>query len=678
MVCYTGALLAVPVIYKDSHTDITGTWNGNGTLSEVTSSNPYEGAHHYQFAYNFTGYWAGFGLNMNNWGNTAPLNFNGYSHLRLAYRGLSSTQVLKIQLRSLNDVFGNNVEVGGASGSYTVVEIPINALTQGTNVDLAAIMEIDMSVSDNMANGSGVVYIDAIELVNSTSNSGLPASATTWARFNGMGKGINTSNWLEAYWLLPFNAYPEVNKYTRAKIQALRSAGFDVFRLPVIFERLGATTPPYTLDFNHVAFSLVDSMILWANLYDFKLIIDNHHGYDLTNANYQSELPRLQAVWAQLTDRYDDLDPERYFFEIFNEPTNQISNANFRTVANALLATIRANETQTHSVWVGASSWNSGYNLTAFTPLNDADVIYTFHNYDPYFFTHQGMSWTSPPYFPALTFPQPGEVATIQSLFSGIKSWSNTYNVPVTLGEYGVATSADATSRCNWIQTLTAAAQAQQFPYLYWDAISPSDAFGFYTDGIIDQAHVIPCFSSALGLYPVLAVTLETFSLDCREEKTRLLWSAFSSNPGHRFSAERSTDGIQWEIFEELDAREGWHAYALEDSGKARYYRLRLWDTDGSSSVSPVKASPCSSAEHFLRIYPNPATRQTTLHWSDPKDAILRIQAYDVLGRLQGDYHFSPEPLQGLSVQGWPAGMYRLSVLTHNGKRSTTTLMVEK
>ena len=495
---------AQPVIYKNGQTLITGVWSAAGTdgtasLTEVSGQTPHEGNQHYRFEYAYTGSWAGLGLNMDNWGANAARDFSGYSHLRIAYRGLSGAQTLTLSLRDGGN-YGNTLEIGPATSGYTVIDVPLFALTIGSAVSPSAVREIDLSISSNNTVGSGTVFIDAIELVN-ISGGASGTSAATMARANALGRGINTANWLEAYWLIPFNAYPEVNRYTRAKVQALRNAGFQTFRLPVTFERLASTTQPYSLDFNHVAFSLVDSMIVWANDYDFRLIIDNHHGYQLTNANYATETGRLSAIWRQLTLRYDHLDPDRFLFEIYNEPTNEISNANWRSVAQNLLAAIRMNETQTHSVLVGASSWNSGPNLIAFTPLSDQDVIYTFHNYDPYLFTHQGMSWTTPAYFPQRTFPQTDEIAAINQLFTAVKAWGDNYEVPVNLGEFGCSTEADADSRCNWITALMNAITANDLSYFYWDAISPSDAFGFFNDGIIDEAHTIPCFAEAMGLF---------------------------------------------------------------------------------------------------------------------------------------------------------------------------------
>jgi endoglucanase len=671
------AALAQPSIYNDAQSLVTGTWQGNGTLAQTSAGSPYEGSNHYRFGYNFSDWWAGFGLNMDSWGSGPARDFSGYTHLRLAYRGLSAGQSLNVVLRNGGD-FGNTIEVGPSMGSYGLVDIPLLALTVGTNVAAGAVRELNFNVSSNTQTGSGEVYVDAISLVN-ISGGPSGASASTWARANSISKGVNLSNWLEAYWLLPFNAYPETNRYTQARVQALRDAGFDVIRMPVIFERLGSTTAPYDLDFNHPAFALVDNLILWAEQMDFKLVIDNHHGLPLTNANYNSELPRLKAVWRQLAQRYGNLDPERYFFELYNEPF-EISNNNFRTVADALVAEIRQHETERHSIFVGGNGYNSGSGLIAFTPLSDPDIIYTFHCYDPYFFTHQGMSWTNPAFFPQRSFPQAGEVAALQQLMGSVSSWGSNYDVPVSLGEFGVSTAADATSRCNWIEAIMAAVNANGFSYIYWDAISPNDAFGFYNGGIINASNVIPCFSTALGLNYALSLTLEAFESDCSGEQATLRWEAQSNSGNGVFVLQASDNGHQWLDLAETKARLGSHSYQLEAPELRRYYRLKMVEADGQVRYSPMLKSACL-ADNALALYPNPANVQSLLSLpEDAKQALEQVAVTDLAGRILWQRSYAPEQDMRrvqVPVQQLPNGMYQVLARLSNGVQAHAPLIVQ-
>jgi endoglucanase len=527
--------------------------------------------------------------------------------------------------------------------------------------------------------GSGTVYFDAIEMVNTGGSS---ASPETWARANSLGTGVNTSNWLEAYWLIPFGTYPELNKYTRAKVRALNTAGFQTFRLPIIVERLAETSPPYTIDFAHTAFKLVDSMILWADLYDFKLIIDNHHGYSLTNSNFSSEIPRLRAIWGQMIDRYDYLDPEQFFFEVYNEPTPDISNANWRTVAAAVLDEIRDHESQTHSVFVGANSWNSGSSLVSFTPLDDPDIIYTFHCYDPYLFTHQGMSWTSPPNLPARSFPLAGEVAAINALMASVDDWSTEYDVPANLGEFGCSTSADATSRCNWVQTMADAFNPYSFSNFYWDAITPSDAFGFFNNGIIDQAHVIPCFKDALGLYSTPApIELTHFDIICQQENAVLHWSSYTLGKGYVFGIESSMDGKKWSTIKTIPAVEGQQNYQFEDTQSGQLYRLSMLAPNGHQHYSGIRNSACREAFASVRVFPNPAVNQAILEVQQSDVSLAEVTLSDLAGRILWQVNIgSNDEIRQLSlpVSALPAGKYLLSGRTTDGILWHTPVTVTK
>ncbi|MBE2207768.1 MAG: cellulase family glycosylhydrolase [Saprospiraceae bacterium] len=671
-------LLSQPVIYNDNSTLITGTWHassgggGTSSLAEVTGQTPHEGARHYRFDYNFSNYWAGIGLNMDNWGGGPARDFSAYTHLRIAYRGLSAGQNLIIQLRNGGN-FGNTATIGPAVADYAVVELSLFSLTAGTNVSAAAVRELNISIESTAQSGSGTAYVDAIELVNGSSGGGMPASATTMARAASMTAGVNTSNWLEAYWLLPFNAYPEVNRYTRARVQALRDAGFTTFRLPVTFERLTQPGNSSQLNTNQVAFSLVDSMILWAAQMDFKLIICNHHGLPLTNGNYQTELPRLQAIWTQLAQRYGHLHPDRYFFEVYNEPDNNITNANWRTVATALLQTLRTHESVLHSVFVGAANWNSAGALISFTPLDDADIIYTFHYYEPYYFTHQGMSWTSPPYLGARSFPLAGEMDALLQTMTAVNDWADLNQVPVSMGEFGVATSADADSRCNWVNAVMNAVNTYGFSYFYWDAISPSDAFGFFNSGVVSEATVIPCFRNAMGLYMApLAIELLNFDLRCQPGRSTLHWTTMSDELNARFELQRSTDARTWHSIHAGSTASGRQSYSFTDEAATdgALYRLRSISADGSERFSPVRIATCGDLPE-LKLWPNPARDEARLQLSGDGDGILRWSLWDMQGRLvmqSEQYAGSGRQEAIISPEGLPAGMYNLSIQTAKGR----------
>jgi hypothetical protein len=344
-------------------------------------------------------------------------------------------------------------------------------------------------------------------------------------------------------------------------------------------------------------------------------------------------------------------------------------------VADTLVQIIRAREIAnghaTHSIFVGGDGWNSGPGLIGLTPLNDPDIIYTFHNYDPYFFTHQGMSWTSPPNFPPRTFPQAGEVADINNLFASVKAWSVNYSVPVSLGEYGCSTAADATSRCNWIQTLANAYNAQGFSHFYWDAISPTDAFGFYAGGVISQATVIPCFKNALGLYASAPVELETLTLKCQNRAVFLEWVANASSDAIRFDIQSSRDGINWTTIGSKNALEGRFNYGFDDPANSRYYRLIVIDEDGTETYSNALAASCGF-KSSVEMSPNPASTYVTLRYADDASPFKEVSLYDVSGRLLWHQDLSSlgeDMYPMIPVYQFPAATYIVTALHNDGTR---------
>ena len=322
------------------------------------------------------------------------------------------------------------------------------------------------------------------------------AQNEAWNRANSMGKGFNLSNWLEASWL--GSNYPDVDAYKKSDLEYLKGIGMKTVRMPMLFEWYSDSITPYSLYEKHIAYQLIDSVIKWTNELDMNLIIDNHHGRDLNDGNYLEEIPRIAGMWKNIILKYEYLDPEKVFFELRNEPKNDISNAHFRKVAQAVIDTIRKINT-THTLIIGANWWNSGSALISTVPYTDKNIIYTFHNYSPHHFTHQGFSWTGLP--SGVVFPETDDaVDKLKKEITDVKAWSVTHNVPIFLGEFGVSTYANETSRCNWINAMGDALSETNIPWAYWDIKHYINAFGFFKQSILKDEFIIPCFEDALGL----------------------------------------------------------------------------------------------------------------------------------------------------------------------------------
>lgn len=334
------------------------------------------------------------------------------------------------------------------------------------------------------------------------------AQTTAWTRANTLQKGINMSAWLEAEWDIPLNRYPDTLKYTQNHFIFLKNLGFKTIRMPVIFETLADTFPPYNLHTTHITYSLVDSVISWTQSIGLNLVIDNHPSNDsstyvLTNANYLTQLPRLCGVWKNLAQKYQSLNPSTTFFEIRNEPTDTISTVNWRVVAKAIIDTIRNYDTQ-HTIITGAAYWNFGDSLYNLVPFADTNIIYTFHYYEPSSFALQG----EPGYPVGVTFPLAGDVDMLRQDFIEAKNWSLTNNLPIWMGETGCKNRnlADLMSRCNWATSTAFFMDSLNIPWAYWDGFRTINVldipynFGFMSLTSLTPDSVDACFASAFNL----------------------------------------------------------------------------------------------------------------------------------------------------------------------------------
>jgi endoglucanase len=326
----------------------------------------------------------------------------------------------------------------------------------------------------------------------------LPAQSVAWQRANDMGKGINLS-WMEHYWegtekenrrdYLKLEELP----YYKKQIALLHDMGFQVMRLPVCFDLWYAQEYPYTL-LKPQYYEALDSIITWTAEKNMLLIIDNHHGV-LTNEHLQADLKKSVALWKDVTKRYKHSDTRRILFELFNEPS-EISPENWRTAAQALLSTVRK-QLPHHTLIIGASEWNSLEMLNNMPLFSDHNIIYTFHFYDPFLYTHQGADWVGDgvatigmpyPYrsedMPTISpktastwaagnferYPQEANYEALSAKIKTIKDWSQKHNVPVFCGEWGAYKPyAIPEDRCEYLNTMYTILNDLKIPNAMWE-----------------------------------------------------------------------------------------------------------------------------------------------------------------------------------------------------------------
>ncbi|MBX2909768.1 MAG: cellulase family glycosylhydrolase [Chitinophagales bacterium] len=326
------------------------------------------------------------------------------------------------------------------------------------------------------------------------------AQSVAQKRCDAFGKGQNLSNWLEATWQ---NNWPTPTGYTKASLQKMKDAGITSLRLPINFAMVTDTAAPYAVNENHVIFSRIDSVIAWCTELDMMLIIDNHHGWNIVNTNWRKQAPRFAHLWAVLSNRYKNLDPERFTFELLNEPgipaNGVLDNDTLSAMFAIAIDSIRKNTTA-HSIIVSPSFGSWGLAYENYTPLTDTNLIYTWHLYDPINFTHQGFSWNNPVYPTGIKYPDNSNMyeAALALSWQHVLHFQDSFQKPIFLGEFGVSHYADTVSRCNWIEYVGTKILQHNISWFYWDW---GIDFTMFNAGGISENNIIPCFKRALRLY---------------------------------------------------------------------------------------------------------------------------------------------------------------------------------
>ena len=312
-------------------------------------------------------------------------------------------------------------------------------------------------------------------------------------------RGVNLTNWFQT----TSPRQIQFSKYTRHDFENIKSLGCDVIRLPINLFYMAGPKPAYTVD--PLFFEFLDQAVTWAEELHMYLLIDNHSSDDIASLNPDLEL-MLSTVWSQMADHYKSRS-SFILYEIMNEPHGLTTQVWGRIQQTAITAIRKVDAT--HTIIVGPSNWNS-YNDLSMLPLyNDPNLLYTFHFYDPFIFTHQGATWPVPsmgslanvpfPYnattMPAVpsdlantwvagsigNYVNDGTVAKVHALIDIAVAFKTSRNVNLYCGEFGVynQNSKDA-DRTYWYSEMRKYLELKGIAWTTWDY---QNGFGLFKKG---------------------------------------------------------------------------------------------------------------------------------------------------------------------------------------------------
>lgn len=195
----------------------------------------------------------------------------------------------------------------------------------------------------------------------------------------------------------------------------------------------------------------------------------------------------------------------------------------------------------------------------------------------------------------------------------------------------------------------------------------------------------------------ILPLRLVSFSGFRQPSAIALQWQSQNENNSDRFEVERSFDGRNFVAIAKVAARNtagaAQNTYRLNDADAAAlgasapvFYRLKIFDKDGSFSYSKLVAVAPLGASSQLTVLPNPAQANSKISFETGNRANVTVQVLNSTGQriatiFNGQKDRGVHTLNLQSAQFNPAGLanglYYVQLI-NNGKIETAKLIISR
>ena len=351
-----------------------------------------------------------------------------------------------------------------------------------------------------------------------------PVEGVPRSRLDRLGKGANVCQWFR---FIRQDSTERLGNYiTESEAKMMREMGLTHVRLclqpKVIMDQ---TTGAIRED----KAGFVEAAIERFHRAGLLVVVDLH------NEDRASELdPAWQDAfvhfWGDFAARLKRFDPDLTVLEIINEPVFARREAEWNSF-NARLASAIRQRAPEHTIMTSGANWGGIDGLRKLTLLNDSNVVYSFHCYDPFPFTHQGAGWAGPDVKPLRGVPYPSSPEVVAPLLPNLAQepgsskmlekygkeawnkaklsarfkqgidWGARNKVPLYCGEFGVFPAfAKAGDRANWFRDFGEVLAENQIGWAVWGW---DEGFGLNRKYVGGKPEVDKTVAKALGLAAV-------------------------------------------------------------------------------------------------------------------------------------------------------------------------------
>lgn len=337
-------------------------------------------------------------------------------------------------------------------------------------------------------------------------------------KFEGFEKGMGIGGWLTNY--KRFNVLPEDKRYcltigdfehfdsyiTEKDIEYIASLGLDHIRLGfdqlVVEESRGV--------YRENIFRLIDNFIGWCEKYNLNVVLNLHKAIgNYCDIKEEKELldddalqERFIDMWCAFEMRYSN--KPSVAFELLNE-VRDVNPELWNNLAEKTILALRKLNSR-RKIIIGSISWNDPAFLNKLRLFDDENVIYTFHTYAPFEFTHQRGVLQPNTLFYNREMPYPSDIERYRdarlvgygetnaypdftrmdkefikkSLQPAVRFIKENPDKTLWCGEFGTIRHANIKWRENWMRDVISVLKDNGIPYCVWNYLStPNDGNRF-------------------------------------------------------------------------------------------------------------------------------------------------------------------------------------------------------
>jgi len=283
-------------------------------------------------------------------------------------------------------------------------------------------------------------------------------------------------------------------------VERIASWGLDHIRLPFDYPVLESDANPFV--YLEEGFEVIDRLLRWCGDSSLNLVLDLHKapGYAFGNKTEDNVLftdetaqKRFVSLWREIAGRYR-AEGDNLVFELMNEIVDAHGDT-WNRIARSAIEGIREIDPNRH-ILLGGPYYNSVAGLATLEIWDDQRVLYNFHFYEPFLFTHQRASWThlrdsgvsqsypgkiegldrlaahfggdKPEHYNALNADTVFDRAFLENALSPAVEFAGRTGRELYCGEYGAIDLADLGSRVNWLRDVNDLFEENGFGRACW------------------------------------------------------------------------------------------------------------------------------------------------------------------------------------------------------------------